>query len=70
MKNLIFAVLITLSFIFGFNTVNSQELAPKPATEITSNEDSYVYVRVYENGAWWIYIYTQDGIYVAKYIDE
>ncbi|MCI0448325.1 MAG: hypothetical protein L0Y79_00885 [Chlorobi bacterium] len=69
MKNLILAVLITLSFIFGFNTLNSQELTPNSAIETSITTDSYIYVRVYEDGAWWIYTYTQDGIYVAKCID-
>jgi len=69
MKNLILAVVITLSFIFGFNTVNSQELSPNSAKETSITTDSYTYVRVYEDGAWWIYVYTEDGIYVSKHID-
>ncbi len=69
MKNFTLALIVSLSLAFGFTSVKASEL-PKPETNITcENSDNYIYIRVYEDGAFWIYIYTEDGIFVAKQVD-
>ena len=64
MKNLILALVITLSFATGISTVYSKNTA---ATEQTAS--GYTYVRVVEDGAIWVYVYTEDGTFVAKWIE-
>lgn len=69
MKNLILALAVTLSLAFGITSVKASEI-PKPEINITcENAENYIYVRVYEDGAIWVYVYTEDGIYVGKHID-
>jgi len=64
MKNLLLAIVITLSFATGINTVYSKNTA---ATEQTAS--GYTYVRVVQDGAIWVYVYTEDGTFVAKWVE-
>jgi hypothetical protein len=34
------------------------------------NISEYTYVRVFENGKWWIYVYDSDGRLINIYLDE
>jgi hypothetical protein len=45
-------------------------IAKPPISQVTkSNYANYIYVRVFEEGAWWIYVYDIDGVLIDKYID-
>lgn len=69
MKNFTLALVFTLGLAFGFTSVNASEIT-KPETTITcENGENYIYVRVYEDGAIWVYVYTEDGIFVGKHVD-
>jgi predicted DNA binding protein len=73
MKNLILTLVFAVALTFGVNSVNSSELSSKSlsSTEITdSNTNGYIYVKVYEDGAIWVYVYSEDGAFITKYIDQ
>ena len=73
MKKLIAVSAIILSSFFGYNTVYTAETNLKNnenEANIETSVENYIYVKVYENGAIWVYVYTQDGIFVAKYEDS
>ncbi|MBE2219858.1 MAG: hypothetical protein IAE90_16735 [Ignavibacteria bacterium] len=65
MKNLLLALVITLSFATGISTVYSKNTA---ATEQTAN--GYTYIKVVQDGAIWVYVYTEDGTFVTKWIEQ
>jgi hypothetical protein len=68
MKKLMLSVVLTLGLFFGFNSVNTAET--KAATVQTA-EENYVYVRVQDaSGRVWVYVYTQDGIFVNVYEED
>lgn len=75
MKKLFLSLILTLSLIFGFNSVKSAELTGKMTDSKAEygisgyGASCYIYISVYENGGWWIYVYTEDGIFVEKYED-
>jgi hypothetical protein len=68
MKKFFLILAVTLGLALGFSsgTTFSNEKPQGTETSVTN----YVYVLVYENGAIWVYIYTEDGIYVGKVIDQ
>jgi hypothetical protein len=69
MKNLTLALIVALSLAFGFSSAKASEIR-KPETNITCETgENYIYIRVYENGAIWVYVYTEDGIFVGKHVD-
>jgi len=72
MKNLILAIAITLFSITGFATLNAAELkAPASIVSIDDyNDGTYILIKVYEDGAIWVYVYEQDGTFVSKIIDQ
>lgn len=73
MKKLIAVLIIVFGSFFGYNTVYTAETNLKNTeneTNVETNYENYQYVKVYENGAIWVYVYTQDGIFVAKYEDS
>jgi hypothetical protein len=38
--------------------------------KIESYSSNYIYVRVYENGIWYIYVYESDGVTLVTIIEE
>ncbi len=66
-KKLILTIAIILSFTSGFSSVSVAELSSNSATLETST--ALVYIRVFENGAIWVYVYEEDGTFVAKYLE-
>jgi hypothetical protein len=64
MKNLILAIAITLSLTAGFNITYSNETS---ASQVVST--GLKYVKVSQDGAIWVYVYTEDGTFVAKWIE-
>ena len=71
MKTLTFALIFAVSALFSVNTVFSANyLNNDTAIGQESNSSSYIYVRVYEDGAIWVYVYTEDGSFVGKYIEQ
>ena len=68
MKNLILALVFTVALTFGVNTVKSSEISNN--STITENIAAQIKVRVYEDGAIWVYVYSEDGIFVTKYLEQ
>ena len=68
MKNLIIALALTLSLVSGISTVNAAELTNNSATKTQAN-GAKIYIKIYEDGAIWVYVYEEDGTYVTKYIE-
>ncbi len=68
MKKFFILLGLTLSLAMGFSSGTSLSNVKPEAIETSAT--NYVYVYVYENGAIWVYIYTEDGIYVGKVIDQ
>jgi hypothetical protein len=70
MNKIILSLVLTLSLVLGFSSIKASEVINRnPVTIETSNLDTYIYIRVYENGSFWIYVFTEDGIFVSKHID-
>jgi hypothetical protein len=71
MKNLVIAIAVTLLSLTGFATINSAELkAPVSIASVDDyNDGTYILFKVYEDGAIWVYVYEEDGTFVAKVID-
>ncbi|MEO8512808.1 MAG: hypothetical protein ABI543_04570 [Ignavibacteria bacterium] len=68
MKTLILTIAITLSLVSGFSTVSAADLSSSSATSTTTNENR-ILIKVYEDGAIWVYVYEQDGTFVSKYVE-
>ncbi len=65
MKNLLTALVITLSLASGFSIVSAAGSSNTSSTTATST--SRYTIKVFENGAIWVYVYEEDGTFVAKY---
>ncbi len=68
MKKTLLTIAITLSLLTGFTTVNTFAAANTVNTAETTG--SRIYIKVYEDGAIWVYVYETDGTYVGKFIEE
>ncbi|KXK46754.1 MAG: hypothetical protein UZ05_CHB002002309 [Chlorobi bacterium OLB5] len=68
MKKILLTLALTLSLVSAaaINTFAAELKSAK--TE--QNTDSRIYIKVYEDGAIWVYVYEQDGTFVTKYIDN
>ncbi len=44
--------------------------ADSPQLNIQNNSGDYIYVNVYENGRWVIYVYESDGVTLVTVIEE
>ena len=64
MKNLLLALVITLSLTTGISTVYSNNTT---ATEQSAS--GYSYVKVAQDGAIWVYVYTEDGTFITKWME-
>ncbi len=67
MKKLILTIAITLSLVSGFSFVSAAELSNSSSTSTTST-GTYS-IKVYEDGAIWVYVYESDGTFVTKYVE-
>lgn len=68
MRHLTLALIVAVSMIFGFNSVKASDL-PVNSTE-TSHSAGYIMIKQYEDGAIWVYVYSEDGAFVAKYMEQ
>jgi len=68
MKKTLLTIALTLSLLTGFTTVNTFAAANTVNSSETSG--ALIYIKVYEDGAIWVYVYEEDGTYVTKYIDN
>lgn len=67
MKKLLLTLSLTLSLICGFTNTYSAVTVDPTAIE---NIENRIYIKVYEDGAIWIYVYEEDGTFVEKYIEN
>jgi hypothetical protein len=65
MKKLILTIAITLSLVSGFSIVSAAEMNNTTSSATTST--GRYSIKVYEDGAIWVYVYESDGTYVTKY---
>lgn len=71
MKNLIIAFAITFLSLTGFASTNAAELKTSIISTIDDyNDGTYILIKVYEDGAIWVYVYEQDGTFVSRIIDQ
>lgn len=68
MKKTLLTIALSLSLLTGFTTLNTFAGANTVNTSETSG--ALIYIKVYEYGAIWVYVYEEDGTYVTKYIDN
>lgn len=68
MKKILLTIAITLSLLTGFTSVNT--FAASNTVNTAETISARVYIKVYEDGAIWVYVYEQDGTYVGKFIEE
>jgi len=68
MKKILLTIAITLSLLTGFSSVNT--FAAVNTVNTAETNAAKIYIKVYEDGAIWVYVYEEDGTYVGKYIDE
>jgi hypothetical protein len=68
MKKIILTIAITLSLALGFNasSINASTTTASATTETTN----YIYVNVVIDGAIWVFVYTEDGTFVAQYLAQ
>lgn len=74
-RKLIPVVLFALLSIIGISQSNYSERISENKQKINiisnlSNVDCYTYVRVYENGHWWIYVYDCEGYLIETVLDD
>lgn len=71
MKTLIFALILSVSSILFTNTgISAEKYNQYSEISQESSSTNYIYRKVYEDGAIWVYVYTEDGIFVAKYVEQ
>jgi len=71
MKKILLTIAITLSFLTGFTSVNTFAAVNTVNTVNTAETNAArICIKVYEDGAIWVYVYEEDGTYIGKYIDE
>jgi hypothetical protein len=71
MKNLAIAIAVTLLSLTGFASTSAAELKTSIVSTIDDYDDgNYILIKVYEDGAIWVYVYEQDGTFVSKIIDD
>ena len=70
MKKLILTIIFTIVLFTGLNSpvLKAAEIKTAGIATLQTASDDFVYVKVLEDGVWWIYIYTTDGIFVAKVV--
>lgn len=68
MKKTLLTIALTLSLLTGFTTVNT--FAASNSVNTSENIDSRIYIKVYEDGAIWVYVYETDGTFITKFIDN
>lgn len=68
MKKIFLTLAITLSLVSGFNTLK----ADGNPNQLTSSQQgsSKIYIKVFEDGAIWVYVYEQDGTFIGKFIEN
>jgi hypothetical protein len=67
MKKIFLTLAIALSLTLGFSSNTVFSSVQNQTTEATTG---YIYVKVYEDGAIWVYVYTEDGTFVSKMIEQ
>jgi uncharacterized protein (UPF0333 family) len=68
--NLLILTVLLIASLTVFTAVNSEAKSTAKTMEIYSDKSDIFeleFVRVLENGIWYIYIYTDDGQFVAKF---
>ena len=75
LRKLIPILLLALLTIIGISQSNYSGRIQENQQKINlisnlSNVDCYTYVRVYENGFWWIYVYDCEGILIEIIRDD
>lgn len=68
MKKLTFALVLTLSIFTGFTASNT--LAASNTVSSAEANGAKIYIKVYEDGAIWVYVYEEDGTFVSKSIEN
>lgn len=68
MKNLILTLVFTVALTLGINSVNASDFSSNSTNTAISN-GSQIKVKVYEDGAIWVYVYSEDGSFITKYLD-
>lgn len=67
MRNLVLSLVVAVSIIFGINTVNASEVNNNNV--VTESTNQQIKVRQYEDGAIWVYVYSEDGAFITKYVE-
>ncbi len=67
MKKLLLTLALTLSLVCGFSTTFA---AINNDPTVIENTNNRIYIKVYEDGAIWVYVYEEDGTFVGKFIEE
>jgi hypothetical protein len=71
MKNLILAIFASLALFCATFTVNTNTLAnTNSQVNVMTPEDEYTYVRVYDGGVWYIYVYGPGGKLVNVFVES
>ena len=68
MKKTLLTIAVTLSLLTGFTSVNT--FAASNTVNTAETSAGRVYIKVYEDGAIWVYVYEEDGTFVGKFIDD
>lgn len=71
MKKVILTLSLTLSLGFGFNQLKADNLNIDPVqTSFDGNRAGYTYIKVFEDGAIWVYVYDEDGTFIGRFLEE
>ncbi|MBZ0203868.1 MAG: hypothetical protein K8I03_12690 [Ignavibacteria bacterium] len=69
MKTLVIAIALTISLGLGFNSLTAESSTQQ--VQISDDDHAgWTYIRVFEDGAIWVYVMDEDGIFVTKYLEQ
>ncbi len=69
MKNLILALVFTVALTFGINSIKASEISSN-SVNIENLAGTNYEIKVYEDGAIWVYVYSEDGVFISKHIEN
>lgn len=72
MKNLLITIVAAFSIFFVSQEALSSAISVNNNTLIENiqNDSRQIHIKVYEDGAIWVYVYSEDGAFISKFIEQ
>lgn len=65
-------ILVTVCLITSLSLFSIDKAYARTSTNVeikSEKADLFIFIRVYENDRWYIHVYTEGGIFVAKVVE-